>query len=178
MAEGAVSSVALRPIGWSGLWLGLGAVVLALVAGFLFGAAALLVVGCVAAGFGIAYLSGIALPLEGRLAFGTVLGAMAVSVASFVLSMLVRDVTLGTVITGLGIAVGAGAGVAIAKRDRVATDISAAIARWSAPVRTARHPWPLAAAFLVCEPSTGHFFHHPTLLNPHLLSPAHVNTWL
>src|SRR5713226_7405786 len=119
MAEGAVGSVALRPIGWSGLWLGLGALVLALIAGFLFGGAALLLVGCVAAGFGITYLSGIALNLEERLAFGTVLGAMAVSVATFVLSMVARDVNLGTVVTGTAISVGAGGGVAIVNRDRL-----------------------------------------------------------
>src|SRR5260370_18692210 len=107
MTEGAVGSVATRPIGWSGLWLGLGTLVIALVAGFLFGAAALLLVGCVGAGFGITYLSGIALNLEERLTFGTVLGAMAVSVASFALSMLGPDVTLGTVITGIAVAVGA-----------------------------------------------------------------------
>ena len=87
MAEGAAPSVAVRPIRWSGLWLALGALVLVLVAGLLLGAAAILLVGCVVAGFGITYLSGIALNLEERLAFGTVLGAMAVSVASFVLSM-------------------------------------------------------------------------------------------
>src|SRR5260370_750394 len=177
MAEGAVSSVALRPIGWSGLWLGLGAVVLALVAGFLFGAAALLLVGCVAAGFGITYLSGIAFNLEERLAFGAVLGAMAVSVASFVLSMLVRDVTLGTVITGIAIAVGAAAGVAIPKRNRVASDISDAIARWAAPVRTAGHPWPLAAVFLMCGAWTVHFLHQAYVIKPDGLWAGYVNIW-
>jgi hypothetical protein len=137
MAEGTVRSAAVPAIGSSGRWFALLAVVFLLAAAsLLFGAAALLLVGCVAAGFGITYLSGIALNLEERLAFGTVLGAMAVSVASFVLSMLVRDVTLGTVITGIAIAVGAGVGVAVAKRDRVATDISDAIARWAARLCT------------------------------------------
>ncbi|HAC44909.1 MAG TPA: hypothetical protein DCF65_02465, partial [Chloroflexi bacterium] len=135
-------------------------------AGFLFGAVAILLVGCVAAGFGVTYLSEIALNLEERLAFGTVLGAMAVSVASFVLSMLVRDVTLGTVMTGIAIAVGAGAGVAIAKRDRVAADISDAIARWAAPVRTTGHPWPLAAVFLACGGWTVHFLHQAYVIKP------------
>jgi len=37
----------------------------------------------VVAGFGITYASGIALNLEERIAFGAVLGAMAVSLATF-----------------------------------------------------------------------------------------------
>ncbi len=178
MAEGTVRSAAVPAIGSSGRWFALLAlVVLLAAAGLLLGTAAILLVGCVAAGFGITYLSGIALNLEERLAFGTVLGAMAVSLASFVVSMLVRDVTLGTVITGLGIAVGAGAGVAIAKRDRVATDISDAIARWSAPVRTAGHPWPLAAVFLVCGTWTVHFFHQAYVIKPDGLWAGYVNIW-
>src|SRR5260370_9442845 len=102
---------------------------------------------------------------------------MAVSVASFVLSMLVRDVTLGTVITGIAVAVGAGAGVAIARRDRVAADISDASARWAAPVRTADHPWPLAAIFLVCAGWTLHFLHQAYAIKPDGLWAGYVNIW-
>jgi hypothetical protein len=178
MAEGTARSAPVPAIGSSGRWLALGALVLVLAAaGFLFGAVAILLVGCVAAGFGVTYLSEIALNLEERLAFGTVLGAMAVSVASFVLSMLVRDVTLGTVMTGIAIAVGAGAGVAIAKRDRVAADISDAIARWAAPVRTTGHPWPLAAVFLACGGWTVHFLHQAYVIKPDGLWAGYVNIW-
>src|SRR5713101_1311972 len=117
MAEGAARQGARPAIGSAGRWLGLGAVlVLLVVLGWLLGAAAILLIGCVVAGFGITYLSGIALNLEERLAFGTVLGAMAVSLTTFALSMIVRDVTLGTVIAGLAAAVGAGAGAAFAHR--------------------------------------------------------------
>src|SRR5437870_1238584 len=56
-----------------------GAAVLAL----LIGPPSILLGGCVLAGFGITYMSGIALTLEERLAFGTVLGAMAVAVVGF-----------------------------------------------------------------------------------------------
>ena len=49
---------------------------------------------CVVAGFGITYLSGAALNLEERLAFGTVLGAMTFAAADFVVSLVVRDVTV------------------------------------------------------------------------------------
>ena len=45
----------------------------------LIGAPAIVLVGCVVAGFGITYLCGVDLILEERLAFGTVLGAMAVA---------------------------------------------------------------------------------------------------
>src|SRR5712692_5583460 len=55
VAEGAAHSMAVRPIGWSGLWLALGALALVLVAGVLFGTAAILLVGCVVAGSGITY---------------------------------------------------------------------------------------------------------------------------
>jgi hypothetical protein len=177
MAEGAARSVAVRAIGWSGLWLALGALVLVLVAGVLFGGAAILLVGCVVAGFGITYLSGMALNFEERLAFGTVLGAMAVSVVSFLLSMVVRDVTLGTVITGIAIAIAAGGGVAVANRDRVAADVSDAIARWAAPLRTAGHPWPLAAVFLVCGAWTVHFLHQAYVVKPDGLWAGYINIW-
>ncbi|HTE85016.1 MAG TPA: hypothetical protein VK821_09795 [Dehalococcoidia bacterium] len=77
MAEGAARPVSVPRIGVPGRWLGVAALLLlmALLA-VLFGAAAILLAGCVVAGFGITYLSRIALNFEERLAFGTVLGAM------------------------------------------------------------------------------------------------------
>src|SRR5438874_13768581 len=62
-----------------------------------------------AAGFGITYLSGIAFNLEERVVFGAVLGAMTVAVTTFIPALLVRDVTLVTVVVGLVIALEAGA---------------------------------------------------------------------
>jgi hypothetical protein len=161
-----------------GRWLGLGAgLVLVLVLGLLFGASAILLVGCVVAGFGLTYLSGIALSLEERLAFGTVLGAMAVSVVSFALSMVVRDVNLGTVIAGIAVAVGSGVGAAMANRDRLAADISNAIARWTSSVRTPGHPWPLAAVFVVCGAWTVHFLHQAYVYKPDGLWAGYINIW-
>ena len=176
--EGAAGSVDVRTVRRPGRWLGVGAAVILLaLLGYLLGAAAILLVGCVVAGFGITYLSGIALNLEERLVFGTVLGAMAVSIASFLLSMLVRDVTAGTVLTGTAVAAGAGAGAAIGNRDRVAFDISDAIARWSSPLQTASHPWPLAAVFLVCGAWTVHFFRQAYVYKPDGLWAGYVNIW-
>ena len=178
MAEGTARSVAVPSIGLAGRWIGLGLVlVLLLLLGLLFGAAAILLVGCVVAGFGITYLSGTALNFEERLFFGTVLGAMAVSAASFVLSMLVRDVTLATVLTGIAIAVGVGAAVAIANRHQVAIDLLDAISRWSSPLRTAGHPWPLAAIILVCGAWTVHFLHQAYIFKPEGLWAGYINIW-
>src|SRR5207245_7537611 len=74
MAEGAARPAAMPSIGLAGRWIGVGVVlVLLLILGLLFGAAAILLVGCVVAGFGITYLSSLALSFEERFAFGTVL---------------------------------------------------------------------------------------------------------
>ena len=70
----------------------------------LLGAPAILLVGCLVGGFGITYLSGADLKLEERVAYGTVLGAMAVAATTFMISMLVRDVTAVTALLGLVIA--------------------------------------------------------------------------
>src|SRR5229473_2523743 len=141
MAEGAARPVAVPSIGVTGRWIGV-CVVLLLVAlvGVVFGAAAILLLGCVVAGFGITYLSRAALNLEERLAFGTVLGAMAVSVVSFGQSMVVRDVTVATVLAGIAIAAVAGVGAALANRGQASADLLNAIVRWKSPVRTAGHP--------------------------------------
>src|SRR5713226_7968108 len=122
MAEGAARPVAVPSIGVGVLLL------LLVLIGLLFGAAAMLLVGCVVAGFGITYLSRVALNFEERLAFGTVLGAMAVSLVSFGLSMLVRDVTVATVLAGVAIAAVAGVGAALANREQASADLLDAIA--------------------------------------------------
>ncbi|HSS94834.1 MAG TPA: hypothetical protein VLR46_12730, partial [Candidatus Dormibacteraeota bacterium] len=178
MAEGAARSVAAPSVGSPARRLGLAAGLILLVVVFLLlGGAAVLLVGCVVAGFGLTYLGGIALTLEERLAFGTVLGAMAVSIAGFVLSMLVRDVTVGTVLAGTAIGVGAGAGAAIANRPRVAADVSDAWMRWTSSVRTAGHPWPLAAIFVICGAWTLHFFSQAYVIRPDGLWAGYVNIW-
>ena len=138
---------------------------------------AILLVGCVVAGFGLTYLSGLALNLEERLVFGTVLGAMAVSVATFVISMLVRDVTLGTVLSGLGMAFGLGSGAVIAQRNRFTADLSDAAARWTASPRTPGHPWPLLAIFLICSAWTVKFLNQAYQYRSNGLYAGYVNIW-
>ena len=158
---------------------GAGALILLLLAllFLLLGGPAILLAGCVVAGFGITYLCGANLNLEERLAFGTVLGAMAVAAASFILSMLARDVTLLTVLLGLAVALAVGAGAAIAKRDRLGSDLADAAARWWSSPRSAGHPWPLAAVVLVCGAWTLHFMSQAYVYKADGLWAGYVNIW-
>ena len=155
-----------------------GAVLLILALLFvLVGASAILLLGCVVAGFGVTYLSGVALNLEERLAFGTVLGAMTVATAAFLLSMLARDVTMATVVLGLAAALALGAGAAIAGRDRLAADLSDAVARWRVSTRAPGHPWPFAAVVLACGAWTLHFLSQAYVFKPDGLYAGYVNIW-
>jgi hypothetical protein len=131
----------------------------------------------VAAGFGITYLSGIALCLEERIAFGAVLGAMAVAGASFLFSLAARDVTVVTVLAGLicGLLIGATAAVTHWKQAR--SDLADAWRRWSSSPHTSGHPWPLAAVVLVCAMWTVHFLHQAYVYLPDGLYAGYVNIW-
>src|SRR2546426_9938721 len=121
-AEGVVRPAQVRA-GWWPVAVGAAAIVVAaiLALGLWLGPVAVLLSGCVLAGFGITYLSGVALSLEERIAFGAVLGAMAVASTSFVVSMVVRDVTVATVLLGWALALGMGA--AVAGQDRLSADL-------------------------------------------------------
>ncbi len=143
----------------------------------LLGGPAIVLAGCVVAGFGITYLCGVDLNLEERLAFGTVLGAMAVAAASFIASMLVRDVSVLTVSLGLAVALAAGAVAAIAERGRLASDFADAAARWWRSPRAAGHPWPFAAVVLVCGAWTLHFLSQAYVYKADGLWAGYVNIW-
>jgi len=137
----------------------------------------LLLVGCVVAGFGITYLSGIGLNLEERVAFGAVLGAMAFAGAGFCVSLVVRDVTVMSVVVGFAATLMVGAGAAVAKRDQLASDLSDARRRWWASPRTAAHPWPLAGVVIVCGTWTVHFLGQAYIYKPDGLYAGYVNIW-
>ena len=179
MGAETVARPATLPAEWPVVPLAAAAALLALLLllYLLIGAPAIVLVGCVVAGFGITYLSGVDLSLEERLAFGTVLGAMAVATASFTVSMLARDVTLLTVLFGLGVSVATGAGAAIAHRDRLASDIADASARWRRSPRSPGHPWPLAAVVLVCGAWTLHFLSQAYVYKADGLWAGYVNIW-
>jgi hypothetical protein len=129
------------------------------------------------AGFGITYLSAVGLNLEERLAFGAVLGAMAVSAATFILSMAVRDVTLTTVLVGLALTLALGVGAAFAHRNHVASDLADARARWWASPGTPGHPWPFAAVVLVCGAWTVHFLSQAYQYRADGLYAGYINIW-
>ncbi len=130
-----------------------------------------------AAGFGLTYLTGIRLLLEERIAFGAVLGATAVAGLAFVLSLVVRDVTLLTVLPAVGIVLVVAAVAVAQHRKLVGTEIAEAQTRWLAPLRSPGHPWPLAAVVLVCGAWTVHFLHQAYVYTPTGLYAGYVNIW-
>ena len=132
---------------------------------------------CVAAGFGITYLIGIGLHLEERIAFGAVLGAMAVTSSSFVLSLAVRDVSVLTVLLGLAIALAVAAVALVWQSDRLRLDLTEARNRWMASPRSPGHPWPLLLVVLVCGAWTVHFLHQAYVYTPAGLFAGYVNIW-
>jgi hypothetical protein len=140
-------------------------------------APAVFLAACVAVGFGITYLSGIELNLEERIAFGAVLGAMAVAAATFLLSFVVRDVTIATVLAGLASGLVIGTYAAVTNRDQMRSEVSDAWRRWSASLQTPGHPWPLAAVVLVCTAWTVHFLHQAYVYLPDGLYAGYVNIW-
>jgi hypothetical protein len=132
---------------------------------------------CVAAGFGLTYLTGVPLHLEERIAFGAVLGAMAATAASFVLSLAVRDVTVVTVLVGLLIALAGAAGALVWQRDHLRADVKHAHTRWLASPRLPSHPWPLLLVVIVCAAWTIHFLHQAYVYTPTGLFAGYVNIW-
>ena len=132
--------------------------------------AALFLVACAAAGFGVTYLSGVPLNLEERVVFGAVLGAMLVAATTFVPALLWRDVTPTTVSLGLlgGLAVGA-AGVYVG-RKRIVGDWADARRRWPSS-------WPLLVVLVVCGAWTVHFLHQAYVYTPAGLFAGYVNIW-
>jgi hypothetical protein len=125
---------------------------------------------CAAAGFGITYFAGVALNLEERIAFGVVLGAMGVTLATFAGSLVARDVTAWTVAAGFVIAVLLGIGGLVACRTQLAADWRDARDRWP-------QQWPLVAVVLVCGVWTVHFLHQAWVYTPGGLYAGYVNIW-
>ncbi len=137
----------------------------------------LLLAACVVAGFGITYLSQVELNLEERIAFGTVLGAMAIATVSFILSMAVRDVTLFTVLTATLATTAVGLAVLVPNRRQLASDLFDARARWTRPLTSPGHPWPLVAIFLLCAAWTVPFFGNAYQYRPDGLYAGYINIW-
>ena len=101
------------------------------------------------AGYGLTYLTGVGLLFEERIAFGAVLGAMAVASISFLLSLAARDVTAATVLAALALALLVAAGSIVRHYAEVRAELAEARGRWLASPRTPGHPWPFGAVVLV-----------------------------
>jgi hypothetical protein len=137
----------------------------------------LLLAACVVAGFGITYLSQVDLNLEERIAFGTVLGAMAVAAVSFVLSMVARDVTLLTVLIAMLAVTAGGLAILVVSRADLVADLGDARVRWMRPLRSSGHPWPVLGIFLLCAAWTLPFFSNAYQYLPDGLYAGYINIW-
>ncbi len=153
------------------------AIASAIALALLIGPPVIVLAACVVCGFGISYLSAVALNLEERLAYGTVIGAMALTSVSFVFSLVVRDVTVFTVITASLIAAVAGVALTWAHRETLVADWRDIAARWSPLLSTPGHPWPLFAIFFLCGAWTVHFLHQAWVVTPDGLYAGYLNIW-
>jgi hypothetical protein len=116
------------------------------------------------------YFAGVALNLEERIAFGVVLGAMGVTLTTFVASLVASDVTGWTVSAGFFAAVLLGIGGVLTKRAQLVADWGAARDRWP-------QQWPLVAVVLVGGAWTVHFLHQAWVYMPSGLFAGYVNIW-
>lgn len=108
----------------------------------------LLLLACVLGGYGLTYLSGIELVVEERLAFGTVVGAMAVAVIGFAIASFF-GLTGPGVVTGALLALAASAAGWYLGRDRLLHDLRDMAARWGRSPAAPGHPWPVLAVAVV-----------------------------
>ena len=132
---------------------------------------------CAVVGFGITCLSGIGLTLEERIVYGSVLGAMTVTATTFLVSLVVRDVTLVTVLEGLGLALVIAVAGALAGRPQIVADGADARTRWIAPLRSPNHPWPLVVVFVICGAWTVHFLSQAYVYTDGGVLAGYVNIW-
>jgi hypothetical protein len=126
-------------------------VVLALaaaVAALLTGGAFAVLAGCVVGGAGLTYLAGLELSAEERLAYGTVVGAVVVSMLGFVLA-LAWGLTLATAAAAVLVTLALSAPGWWRARRLAPTELRDAAARWSR-----REPWPLWLLLAVAWPFT------------------------
>ena len=132
-----------------GRWLGIGVlgsglVVVALLTGW----AALALLVCVASGAGLTYLAGVPLTLEERLAYGTVVGAVAITTGDFLLASAL-GLGLASVLGAMALALAASAPGWWLARRRLGEEADDLLARWRR-----REPWPLWALLAICWPFT------------------------
>jgi hypothetical protein len=145
----AAQPVNLR-LGWPVLALAAAAALLLVMALLMPLPVALYLVLCALAGAGMTYLSRLPLRLEERAAFGMVVGAMAATAAGFV-AALVIGLNLWSILGGLALALAvSAAGWRLALAGELRAEAADLGRRWSAPWRSAEHPWPLWGLLAVC----------------------------
>ena len=165
----------MRSFRFPGYWLvGAAGTIVALL---FIGRPALLLAACVVTGFALTYLSQVALSLEERVAFGTVLGAMAVATVAFVISFLARDVNAATVLIALALTTLAGLAVGQRHRELITADYEDARMRWARPFSSPGHPWPVLAIFAVCGAWTLHFLSQAWQYRSDGLYAGYINVW-
>jgi hypothetical protein len=150
LSEGARATERPRRLPVSVRWLGLGLAALGLfgVVLQLAGWAAAPLAGAVLAGAGLTYLSGLALTLEERLAYGAVLGALALATADLLLA-LAFGMTAGTVLGALALVLAASAPGWWRARRLLDGELDDLVGRWAR-----REPWPLWVLLAIAWPYT------------------------
>jgi hypothetical protein len=132
---------------------------IALVA-WLVGPPAAVLVGAVVSGSGLTYLSGIRLRAEERLAYGTVIGALMLSILDL-LGGLARGLDATTVELSLAAALALSLLGWYRGRGQLAADLSEAVRRWRRG-----EPWPLWLLLLAAWPFTLVLFAHAYTFTP------------
>jgi hypothetical protein len=170
-------------LGWAGRYrrlLGLVAVVLALLVVVLvatqIGVPALLLFACIVAGFGLTYLSGLELSFEERLFYGTVIGAIAVSLLGFVTASLL-GFSAGSVWLGTWLALAVSAIGWFHGRAQLLPDLRGVADRWVRTPTAPGHPWPLLLVAVVAGIYVYKLFANAYRLLPDGLYAGTGGTW-
>jgi hypothetical protein len=154
---------------------GLGLIAISILAAFV-GAALVPLIACIVAGYGLTHLCPLPFTFEERCAYGTVLGAMAVTMASF-LVCLAFGFGLASLVAGMAAALLLSAVGYAAGWRRHRTDVAAARGRWLAKPSTTGHGWPLALVLLICWPYTIKLLSQVYVFGPNGLTTGYVNIW-
>jgi hypothetical protein len=140
------------------------------------GPPAVLLFSCVVAGFGLSYLSGLDLSLEERVFFGTVIGAMAVSIAGFAAATLLGFSALSVWLSAL-FALAVSAAGWFRGRRQVLPDLRSLTDGWARNPRTPGHPWPLLLVSVVAGVYVYRLFANAYRLLPDGLYAGTGGTW-
>ena len=101
------------------------------------GPVGIVLLGCVIAGAGVTYMSGLALTVEERLAYGTVIGGLGLAMIDFLLAMAI-GLSIFSVLLGFGLLVAISVlGWRLGWR-RLPGEVDDAVSRWRR-----LEPWPV-----------------------------------